>query len=120
MNNLDTIFINNLTTATIIGMQEWETAIKQKVIFDIELFVDINKVYSSEDAKDTVDYKNLIDKIVNYLSNKKFKLLETLADKVASLILKEEKIKKLKLKVTKPGAVPFAKVVGVNIERSKI
>ncbi len=113
----DTIFINNLTVATIIGVYEWEQAIKQKIIFDIELSVHIGKVYVSDDLEDTIDYKSLTEKIVKYVGDNKFKLIETLADKVAKLILKDKRVIKTKIKVTKPSAISNVKGVGILIER---
>ena len=119
MSNQDIIFINELTVETTIGVYEWEKAIKQKLVFNIELFTDTSISGASDNVDDTIDYALLSEDIINFVSSNKFELIELVAEKVSAIALNIDKVTKVKLTVNKPKAVAAAKTVGVCIERSK-
>lgn len=119
MSNQDIIFVEELTLETIIGIYPFEKVMKQKVVFDIEIYTSVIKSAQTDAISHTVDYKLLTDKITDFVINSKFNLIETLATKVIELILQEEYVSKVKLKVKKPKAIKSAQNVGVTLERSK-
>ena len=116
---LDIVFIENLKVPASIGVWEWEHRIKQNLIFDIELGCDFAKAAASDEIDDAVSYKDVSMRINEFVSGSKFGLLETVAEKVAELILAEFAVSWCKVKVSKPRAVEMAHNVGVVIERGQ-
>jgi len=114
---MDIIFINELRVETVIGIYDWERRITQTISFDLELAADIRRAASSDDIVDTVNYKAVAKRVQAFVAESKFQLVETLAERVAELIMREFSIPWLRLKAHKPGAVRSARDVGVLIER---
>lgn len=114
------IFIHELKVETIIGVHAWERQLKQLLCLDLELGYDVSQAVATDEVAFAVDYASLTEKMVIFIQNSQFKLIETLADQVANLLLADFPIQWLRLKLTKPGALPQAKSVGIIVERSKI
>ena len=114
---MDIIFLRDLRIATVIGIYEWEKRIKQTVSIDLEMGTDIRAAAASDTIDDTLNYKAVSKRIIAFVEGNQFQLIETLAEKVAELLLKEFALPWLKLTVSKPGAVSAARDVGVIIER---
>lgn len=114
---MDIVFVRQLEVNTVIGVFDWEREIKQKLVFDLELGTDIKKSADSDALDDTLDYKAISHSIYDFVEKSEYQLVETVAEKVASLILDNFPVKWLKLTLDKPGAVSIAKSVGVQIER---
>lgn len=115
---MDIVFIENLKVPASIGVWEWEHRIKQNLIFDIELGCDLQQAAQSDNVENTVSYKDVSLRISEFIAESKFNLLETVAEKIAGLILDEFPVSWCKVKVSKPRAVEMAKNVGVIVERS--
>ena len=116
---MDIIFIKGLKIDTIIGIFDWERQVKQDIILDIEIYHNIKKATDSDNIKYAVDYKEISNRLVDFVQNSSFFLIETLAEKVASIILNEFNIKKVKVTIDKGNAIRKAVSVGVSIEREK-
>jgi dihydroneopterin aldolase len=116
---MDKIKLSELTVDTIIGIWEWEKRNPQKVVFDIEMSTDISQAAKSDSIKDALDYKAISTRIKQYALENHFELIETLADKVAELILNEFDVSWVKLTISKPHAIRDSKNVSLMIERSK-
>lgn len=116
---MDSVFIRDLRVETVVGIYDWERRIRQTVSLDLDLRTDIRAAADSDRIEDTLDYKAVAKRVVQFVSEQQFQLVETLAEKVAGLILDEFKIKELKVTVHKPGAVSGSKSVGVSIERTR-
>lgn len=114
---MDIIYLSDLRIETIIGIFDWERKVKQIVSFDLEMASDIKKAAASDAIDDTLDYKAVAKRVISYVEESQFQLVETLAEKVAELILSEFKIPWLRLRLSKPGAIRGAKDVGILIER---
>lgn len=114
---MDIIFLRNLRIETIIGIFDWERKIKQTVFFDIEMATDIKKAAMSDHIDDTLDYKSLSKAIIDFVEHSDFQLVETLAEKVAELIINDFNVPWLKLTLNKKGALRHADDVGIIIER---
>jgi len=115
---MDHVFIEGLEIEALIGIYDWERRIRQPLVFDIEMAFD-NRVPAATDAiADTLNYKAISNRIVEYVSQSGFGLVETLAERVAQIILTEFGVQRVRLKLSKPGAVRGARAVGVTIERS--
>ncbi len=116
---MDTIFISDLRVDAVIGVFEWERRISQTLSFDIEMGADIRKAAASDDLKDTINYKAVAKRVISYVQESRVQLVETLAERLAELILTEFNVGWIRLRVNKPGAVRHAQDVGVIIERGQ-
>jgi 7,8-dihydroneopterin aldolase/epimerase/oxygenase len=115
----DRIFLHGLTTECIIGFIDWERRVKQTVVLDIELPVDCRRAASSDEVADTLDYKKVAKRVLAFIGASEFKLVETLAHRVALLILEEFGVEWVCIALNKPGAVRNSRDVGVVIERAR-
>jgi len=115
----DRIFLRGLTAECIIGFIEWERRVKQTVVLDIELPVDCGRASLSDDVADTVDYKKVAKRVLAYIEASEFKLVETLAHRLALLLLEEFGLEWVRISLNKPGAIRNSRDVGVVIERSR-
>ena len=115
----DRIFLRGLTAQCIIGFIEWERRVKQTVVIDLELPVDCRCASASDDVADTVDYKKVAKRVLAYIEASDFKLVETLAHRLALLLLEEFRMEWVRISVNKPGAIRNSRDVGVSIERSR-
>ena len=115
---MDHVFIEGLEIEALIGIYDWERRIRQPLVFDIEMAFD-NRIPAASDAiGDTLNYKAVSKRVVQYVSESDFGLVETLAERVAAIILDEFGVQRVRLKLSKPGAVRGARAVGVMIERT--
>jgi|SRR6185369_861767 len=118
MKQLDTIYINDLKVSCIIGVFANERKKKQPIIINIALSVDTRKAAKTDDLKDTVNYRDLYLEIADIVSASKYKLLETLAQKVAEMCLKNKLVKQVVVKLEKPNAVKLGRSSGIEILRN--
>lgn len=115
----DRIFLRGLTAECIIGFIDWERRVKQTVVVDLELPVDCRRAAVSDDVGDTVDYKKVAKRVLAFIEASEFKLVETLAHRLALLLLEEFGLEWVRLSLNKPGAIRSSRDVGVVIERSR-
>jgi dihydroneopterin aldolase len=116
---MDIIYLHNLKIECIIGIWEWERRIKQTIIFDLDMAADIRRAAATDRIEDTLNYKAVSKRLAEFVGNSQFQLVETLAEKVAELLLTEFKLQWVRVRVNKKGAVRGATDVGVIIERGK-
>lgn len=116
----DQIFIQGLLVNTVIGVYDWEKQFKQPLIFDIEMSTDLIKAAQSDDIDDTVNYKTISDEVIDLVSSSRFELIESLAETVCRHIFEHHAaVKAIRLKLSKPNAVPEAQSVGLSIYRQR-
>lgn len=115
--HMDIIFLQALEVETVIGIYDWERQIKQKVIFDIEMSADIHKAAASDHIDDTLNYKAVAKRIIGFVEESRFQLVETLAERVAEIVLTEFEVSWVKVTLNKTGAIRGARGVGIMIER---
>ena len=116
---MDKVFIEALEIECVIGIYDWERKIKQPVVLDIEMAFDNRKPAASDDIADTLDYKAVSKRLIQFVSESNFGLVEKLAEQCCAIILEEFAVAQVKLKLSKPGAVRGARAVGVMIERRR-
>ncbi len=114
---MDIVFIRELKADTVVGIYDWERRIRQNVVLDLDMGTDIAKAAKSDRIQDTLDYKAVAKRVSQFVSAAEFQLVETLAEKVAELVMQEFKVRWVKVALHKPGAVSGSKSVGVVIER---
>jgi 7,8-dihydroneopterin aldolase/epimerase/oxygenase len=115
----DRIFLHGLTTECVIGFIDWERRVKQTVVIDLELPVDCARAARTDAVADTIDYKKVAKRVLAFVSASDFQLVETLAQRLAILILEEFAVEWVRLSVSKPGAIRDSRDVGVVIERTR-
>lgn len=115
----DIIFLRGLSLECIIGFIDWERRVKQTVVLDLELPVDCRNASIRDEVEDTLDYKKVAKRVIAFVEASEFKLVETLAHRLALLILEEFDIPWIRLSVNKPGAIRGSKDVGMSIERTR-
>ena len=116
---MDIIYLHDLRIDTVIGVFDWERRIRQTVILDLEMAADIRLAAASDDLTDTLNYKAVAKRLIDFVGHSDFQLVETLAERVAELVLQEFDVPWLRLRVNKQGAVRGARDVGVIIERGE-
>jgi len=116
---MDIIFLRELKIETIIGVFDWEREIKQTVILDLEMAADIRQAAATDQLEDTLNYKAVTKRLIDFVSHSEFQLVETLAERVAEIVLTEFSVPWVRLQLNKQGAVSGARDVGVIIERRR-
>lgn len=115
----DYVFIEGLQIDTLIGIYDWERRIRQTLVFDIEMAFDNRVPAATDDIALTLNYKDVSKRLIEYVGHSSFGLVETLAERCAQIILDEYAVSKVRLKLSKPGAVRGARAVGVMIQRER-
>ena len=116
---MDTIFLEQVSAETKLGVPEWERLVVQTIILDIEIAYDLSKPGTTDAIADTIDYGLVVSRIRETLKQNSFRLVEALAEHLCQLILKEFKAERVKIKVAKPGVLPGLKALGVILERQQ-
>lgn len=116
---MDVVFIEDLRIETVIGIYDWERQIRQTVALDLEMAFDNRVPAASDKIEDTLDYKRVSKRLIAFVGESRFELVETLAERCAEIVMREFGVAWLALKLSKPGAVTGSKAVGVRIERGK-
>ena len=116
---MDKVFIEGLEIEALIGIYDWERRIRQPLVFDLEMAFDNRGPAASDAIADTLDYKAVSKRLIEFVSASSFQLVESLAEQCALLVLREFGVEWLRLKLRKPGAVRGARAVGVEIERTR-
>ncbi len=114
---MDIIFIRDLRIDTVIGIYDWERAIRQTIRLDIEMATDIARAADSDCIEDTLNYKAVAKRVIAFVEESRFQLVETLAERIADLVRTEFGVPWMRLTLNKAGAVRGARGVGVIIER---
>ncbi|MDH5446263.1 MAG: dihydroneopterin aldolase [Gammaproteobacteria bacterium] len=114
---MDIIYLSDLKIETIIGIFDWEREVKQTISLDIEMGTDIKKAAASDHIDDTLDYKAVSKRLITFVEESEFQLVETLAERVCEIVQNEFSVPWVKLRVNKKGAIRGAQDVGVIIER---
>jgi dihydroneopterin aldolase len=115
---MDKIFIHELKTETIVGIFDWERQVKQTVVMDIEFSANIAKAALSDSIDDTLNYKGVAKRVLAFVDESSFHLVETLAEHIAMLILEEFGVSWVSIALSKPGAIRSSRDVGVKLERT--
>jgi dihydroneopterin aldolase len=114
---MDRVFIEDLKIQTVIGIFDWEREIKQTVSIDVEMAYDIRAAAASDSIEHALDYKAVSKRLIRFVEDSEFQLVEALAERCAHIILDEFPVCWLRMKLSKPGAVRGSSAVGVLIER---
>jgi dihydroneopterin aldolase len=116
---MDCIQIRDLRLEALIGIHKRERHVKQTVSIDLDIGLPGAAVFASDRVADTIDYEQVSIRIKALCGTGHFRLVETLAGRIANLLLEDFKAPWVKVSVAKIGILANAKFVGVMIERGK-
>jgi dihydroneopterin aldolase len=115
---MDKIYLTGLSVECIVGIWEWERQVKQRIVLDIEMATDIRKAAATDHIDDTIDYKKVSKRLLSFVGESQFQLVETLTERIAEILIREFKAPWVKVKLNKQGALRGSKDVGILIERT--
>lgn len=114
---MDIVYIKDLRADTVIGIYEWERRDRQSVTLDIEVGTDVARAATGDRIEDTINYRAVSDRIREFAGTSEFRLVESLAEGVAAILLNEFSAPWCRVRVGKPGILRGVRDVGVIIER---
>lgn len=116
---MDAILIRDLRVEALIGIHKRERHVTQTVSIDLDIGLPGTTVFKSDKVADTIDYEQVSLKIKALAASGHFRLVETLAERIARLLLDDFGAPWAKISVAKIGVLANAKFVGVTIERKR-
>ena len=116
---MDKVSIHGLRVSALLGVRDWERHVRQMVIVDLELGVDIRRAAAEERLDLAVDYGEVARRVRTMIGARHVDLIETLVEQVAALILAEFAVSSVHVRITKPRVIPNADGASVEIERSR-
>lgn len=116
---MDIIYLSALKVDTIVGIWEWERKIKQTVVIDLEMAADVRRAAATDEIDDTLNYKLVAKRVQQLVEESGFRLVETMAERIAEVVTGEFDVPWIKVRINKPGAIRGARDVGVVIERTR-
>lgn len=114
---MDTVFLTDLRVDTVIGIYDWEREIRQTVAIDLEMATDIRKAAETDDIAYALNYKSISKRLVEFVENSNYGLIESLAEQIAAIVRNEFNVPWVRVTLHKPGAITGSRDVGVIIER---
>ncbi len=115
----DQIQIKDLLLRTIIGINEEERRNRQDVLINIVLHADTRAAGASDDIRDAVNYRTITKRVIARVEESEFYLVEKMAAEIAAICLEDRRVEAVDVRVEKPGALRFARSVGVQIHRTR-
>ena len=116
---LDRLEVKDLLLRCIIGINEDERKNKQDVLINLVLFTDIRDAAAGDDISATANYRTVTKQVIEHVESSQYLLVETMAERVAEICLRDPHVQKVQVSIEKPGALRFARSVGVRIERER-
>jgi dihydroneopterin aldolase / 2-amino-4-hydroxy-6-hydroxymethyldihydropteridine diphosphokinase len=115
----DEILIKDLLLRTFVGINQEEREKRQDVLINITLYADTRDAGRSDGIDDAVNYRTITKHIIRMVEASRFYLVERLAAEIVSLCLADARVTAARVRVEKPGALRFARSVGVEVVRTR-
>lgn len=119
MTSQDRIIVSDLLLRGIIGTNDWERENRQDIIINLTLFVDVRRAGETDRIEDTLNYRTVTKAIIAYVENSRHYTVEALASAIARIAIVDYGVERIIVRVEKPGALRFARSVGVEIDRAQ-
>lgn len=116
---VDQIHIRDLLLRAVIGINEEERRDRQDVLINIVLYADLHAAGMSDNIQDTVNYRSIAKRVIKKVEESQFYLVEKMAAQIAEICLDDPRVERVQVRVEKPGALRFARSVGVEIDRAR-
>ena len=114
----DRIFVRDLLVRGIVGLNEWEREKKQDILINLEFEFDTRAAAISDEVERTLNYRTLTKAVISVVERSTYFLVEALAHEIARILICEFEVTQARVRVEKPGALRFARSVGVEIVRT--
>ena len=114
----DTILIRDLLVRGIIGVNDWEREKEQDIVINMSLSVDARAGGESDDVADVLNYRTLTKRVIAHVESAKPQLVEALAHQLARIAVVDFGAQRASVRVEKPGALRYARSVGIEVERT--
>lgn len=111
--------ITNLRLRTIVGIYEWEKKTQQDIIINVELEFDGSEAVRTDNIQYSVDYKKINKDIINTVEKRGYNLIERICGDVSEIVMSNDKVQRVRVRVDKPGALRFTDSVSVEITRER-
>ena len=116
---MDRILVKDLMVRCIIGVNDDERREKQDVIINVVMEADLEPAGRTDDLADSVDYKTIKKRILEIVEGSEYRLIESLAERIAATCLENPRVRRARVRVDKPGALRFARTVAVEVDRPR-
>ncbi|HEX6269848.1 MAG TPA: dihydroneopterin aldolase [Anaerolineales bacterium] len=116
---MDKVIITDLLARGVIGVNDWERKRPQDILINLTLFTDTKRAGETDNLEDCVNYSTMSKKILARAESAGRLTVEALANDLAKICFEDPAVQKVIVRVEKPGAVRFARSVGVEIERNR-
>jgi FolB domain-containing protein len=116
---MDKVIIKDLLLRGIVGINDSERVNKQDILINIVMYTDIRPAAASDDIVDALNYRTITERITAHVEDSADFLVEKLASSIAGIIITEFDVDRAQVRIEKPGALRFARSVGVEIDRTK-
>jgi dihydroneopterin aldolase len=116
---MDAILLRDLRVEASIGIHKRERHVQQTLSIDLDIGLPGDAVFASDKVADTIDYEQVALKIRDLASGGHFRLVETFADRVAAILMKDFGAPWVRVSASKLGILANVKLVGVTIERGR-
>lgn len=111
--------IENLRLRTVVGIYEWEKKTRQDIIINVEIEFEGDKAIETDDISYSVDYKKMNKEIISTIENKQYNLIERICGDVSEIVMRNNKVKRVTVRVEKPGALRFTDSVSIETTQSR-
>ncbi|MBN1418175.1 MAG: dihydroneopterin aldolase [Planctomycetes bacterium] len=116
---MDAIRIDGLLVRSVIGVTDDERRDKQDILIGIVLEGDFREAGRTDDIERAVNYRTINKEVLRFAEASRCKLIETLAEGVAEICLRDPRVVRCRVRIEKPGALRFARTVSVEIVRER-
>jgi FolB domain-containing protein len=113
----DKVEVRDLLVRGVIGVNDWEREVEQDILVNLTLFADLRAAAAEDDIDDTVNYRTVAKAVIEHIKTHEPFTVEALAADIARICLSQPNVTRARVRVEKPGALRFARSVGVEIER---
>lgn len=112
------ITVQDLRVRCIVGVNPHERKVEQDLFVDLRIETDFSGAARTDRLRHTVDYTAMTGLLSDWMRREKFKLIETLAERACALLCAEwPQIRRCRVTIKKPGALPMARYAAVTAER---
>lgn len=118
--HLDQILIKDLSIQGIVGIKPDERIHKQEILVNAVLFTDTRDAAKSDAIEDAVNYRTITKKMITHIETGEPMLVERLVQELADICLEDDRVRTVEISVEKPGALRFARSVGIRITRPRV
>ena len=116
---MDRIHIKDLVVRGILGINPDERVNKQDILVNMTLWADTSAAAVSDDIEDAVNYKTITKRVIAHLEEGEPMLVERVVQEIADICLEDDRVAQVEVTVEKPGALRYARSVGISIIRSR-